>query len=276
MSTVLDDRRQAEPAATGDARLDALFVATAALLARTADLDAMIEAVVATVGPALGVDRCMIGLYPPDIERYSFQYIWHGPRAPVHERIVMLGRTRNPSFRLLLTGATYRCDDTEADPRIASMRGFYRRYGIRSTLFHGLWRGGAWWGAVGVHSCAAPRTWREAEMRFLAALADQIALAIDLIRWRERAGQSAAALAGPAAPPRDPPTDRQLAEAGVTTAERRVLRLLARGLTNAEIAGELNVSRRTVESHVTSMLGKLGLRNRVELARLFLRRAEGP
>jgi GAF domain-containing protein len=254
--------------------LDALFFRVAAGLAAASDLDDMIEAVVATIGPGLAVDRCMIGLYPPDIDRYSFQYIWHGPGARPFDRITMLGVDRNPSFRLLLSGATYRCNDTLNDPRIADLREFYDSYGIRSTMFHGLWREGAWWGAVGLHVCAAPRFWSDGEARFIEAIADQIAMAIDLFRWRERARDNASEVT-PSKTLARPPTDRELAESGVTAAEHRVLRLVARGMTNAEIAGELNVSRRTVESHVTSMLSKLMLRNRVELARLFLGREPG-
>ena len=53
----------------------------------------------------------------------------------------------------------------------------------------------------------------------------------------------------------------------LTPTETKVVNFVAQGMSNREIAGELKVSQRTVESHVSNMLNKTGLHNRTELSR---------
>ncbi len=53
----------------------------------------------------------------------------------------------------------------------------------------------------------------------------------------------------------------------LTPTELKVVQLVAKGMANREIAGQLNVSQRTIESHVSNMLNKTSLNNRTELAR---------
>ena len=70
-------------------------------------------------------------------------------------------------------------------------------------------------------------------------------------RWREGEGE-----------PEDPLTPREL----------EIVKLIAEAHTNRQIAAALNLSEKTVESHRSNVLAKLGMRDRVELARYAIRR----
>ncbi|WP_372594880.1 response regulator [Actinotalea sp.] len=67
----------------------------------------------------------------------------------------------------------------------------------------------------------------------------------------------------PSSPAGDAPMDR------LTTRERDVLRLINDGLSDRDIATALTISRRTAESHVSSILRKLEVRNRTDAARHY-------
>lgn len=78
---------------------------------------------------------------------------------------------------------------------------------------------------------------------------------LDPVVTRDLIRRAIPALAAPAAPPRfDALSEREV----------QVLRLLAQGMSNAEIADALVVTEATVKSHVSRLLAKLGLRDRVQ------------
>lgn len=63
------------------------------------------------------------------------------------------------------------------------------------------------------------------------------------------------------------PTIKVRRNVELTPTELKVVQLVAQGKANREIAKIMEVSQRTIESHVSNMLGKTGLHNRTELAR---------
>src|SRR5215471_2350163 len=66
-------------------------------------------------------------------------------------------------------------------------------------------------------------------------------------------------------------TDRMF-KASLTARELEVLQLVATGLRNKEIAGELNISEETVQGHVKNILAKLSVHDRTEAVTVAIRR----
>lgn len=64
-----------------------------------------------------------------------------------------------------------------------------------------------------------------------------------------------------------PPAAKEAPVEALTPREVEVLRLIAQGYTNRQMADMLSISVRTVESHRSNLMGKLNLRSRVELVR---------
>lgn len=81
-----------------------------------------------------------------------------------------------------------------------------------------------------------------------------------------------ASLIGPAVRPTVPlpvvpaPVSEQLKFADLSSREIEVLRLIAKGATNREIAAALFISEGTVKNHISSILNRLGLRDRTQAA----------
>lgn len=93
-----------------------------------------------------------------------------------------------------------------------------------------------------------------------------------------RAGEEWFPLVGGPVTPRE--TQRELPihpkELGLTDRQGEVLALMLRGLPNKQIARQLNLSETTVKEHVTNILARLGVANRVAaITRLRGRRIEG-
>ena len=58
---------------------------------------------------------------------------------------------------------------------------------------------------------------------------------------------------------------------GLTEREREVVRAIADGMSNAEVAAALYMSEGTVRNHISAILAKLGLRNRTQIAVYYYR-----
>jgi DNA-binding CsgD family transcriptional regulator len=105
------------------------------------------------------------------------------------------------------------------------------------------------------------------EERFAAAWAAGQALTLEDAVAEAQAlvpGADAAVVPGPAPTVKPVPAERF----GLTPREREVLALLCQRLTNPEIAEQLFLSPRTVQSHTVSIFGKLGVADRREAAAL--------
>jgi DNA-binding CsgD family transcriptional regulator len=92
----------------------------------------------------------------------------------------------------------------------------------------------------------------------LLALGARPAAALVAKRLRERGARGI---------PRGPREATRTHPAGLTRREREVLALLEEGLRNSEIAARLVISEKTVDHHVSAILGKLGVGSRAEAVR---------
>jgi DNA-binding CsgD family transcriptional regulator len=107
--------------------------------------------------------------------------------------------------------------------------------------------------AMGVHLHGRGSARRaRALLNEAAELFDDIGMPGEATRVRERARRRLRRLLG--AEPKQPHLPL-----GLTTREVEVLRLVANGMSNRQIADQLSVSEKTVEAHLTSILGKNGL-----------------
>lgn len=105
---------------------------------------------------------------------------------------------------------------------------------------------------------------------------DQRLAAQLLMRLYNREARHEEELAGPAAPPSGRPLEREEQEYSLllrtlTPRELEVLRLVARGQTNQQIADDLFISTSTVKNHVHRIIAKLGVSDRLQAAALAIK-----
>jgi DNA-binding CsgD family transcriptional regulator len=146
-----------------------------------------------------------------------------------------------------------------------------------------MWGGAAKvWQDLGCPHRAGYALWRQAQAQLdagqaptaAAAALRTAATAADghaplLARIRALADRARIPLQSPsAATPQTSPQDKLRSPYGLTGRELAVLRLVAAGRSNAQIGAELFISRATASVHVTSILRKLGVTNRVQAAAL--------
>jgi ATP/maltotriose-dependent transcriptional regulator MalT len=115
------------------------------------------------------------------------------------------------------------------------------------------------------------KAFAEDEPELAIAESKQALDAFELRRAARDADAAAALLRSLGASGRSAPKGRE----PLTGRESEVLELLGHGLSNPQIAERLFISRKTVEHHVGSILGKLGLRNRAEAAAYVAREGIG-
>lgn len=122
----------------------------------------------------------------------------------------------------------------------------------------------AWWRALG---CPYEAAQAAADLEDEAALRDAHQT-LEALGARPLADRLARRLRerGVRGLPRRPRSSTRANPAGLTTRQIEVLRLVAEGLRNAEIADRLCVSPKTVDHHVSALLSKLGARTRSEAA----------
>jgi ATP/maltotriose-dependent transcriptional regulator MalT len=92
---------------------------------------------------------------------------------------------------------------------------------------------------------------------------DPVARGLDL---QQVVGHALALLAAKPEPPRHHPARPESGAPPLTQREREIATLIARGLTNRAIAKQLVITERTAETHVSNILGKLGLDTRSQIA----------
>jgi DNA-binding CsgD family transcriptional regulator/tetratricopeptide (TPR) repeat protein len=227
------------------------------LLARRGDPVA--EGMLAAAWEQAQRHRLLLGLAYAGIARV--EWAWLAGQPEVAERVAafLLPRTEHPG----------------AAPFRGELLRYLARAGLPAESFDGCPPGYA----AGLEGDwrAAAAAWRAAGDPYETALelaesgepdaTGEALLALEQLRAEPAAARVRERLRAMGAPvPRGPRAVTRANPAGLTPRQLAVLGLLREGMTNAEIAGRLVLSVRTVDHHVAAVLDKLGVRSRREAA----------
>lgn len=219
------------------------------------------------------VDLLGDGFWRPDVDVAVvcglFSAVWLGERAAVErwEGLALSGRTsaaRSKKGRRAYALA-------ERSARLGETQRALDLFGESAEYFSGV--GGSLVGQTLARLRRAELLFARKSLNDGAAAANDLAFVETLWRktkatWYLGKLHEAAASRGLNFPSGrgQPPARTRDGSVGLTPREREVAVLVARGLTNLQIADELTISERTVEGHVERILGKLEFRSRAQIA----------
>ena len=123
---------------------------------------------------------------------------------------------------------------------------------------------------VGVHTYVPDRSLHQSQIVAARARLGEAPFAAAWTEGRAMSPEQAVEFALGQKPSLEPTATPETYPEGLSTREAEVLRLVAMGLTNAEVAGKLYLSSRTVDWHLSSIYRKLGLHSRAEATRFVI------
>uniref|UniRef100_A0A831TFK3 PAS domain S-box protein n=1 Tax=Thermorudis peleae TaxID=1382356 RepID=A0A831TFK3_9BACT len=266
-------RRAAEEARRQAARVQMLAEASRIFAEASLDFRAVLHAVGRFIGERLG-ELCIIRLLSDDGRWLEPAMVYHPDSAvqrALRDVVAMtpLRADQGISGKVVQSGEALLIPDLAALPpeKRRSLMPSYelvREYfDARSLLAAPLREQGQVIGAVCLARNDPRRPYTMDDQLLLQELADRAALAIANARLYERIMQRERRVLGSFASTSGERHAAVIPEP-LSKREREVLRYLAQGLTNREIADTLHVSQGTVKAHVESIIGKLGVANRTQ------------
>jgi len=247
------------------------------------EFDEKLLKIVNICGKKFNSSRFMIGLFGSDIEEYTFQYIYESEKTKKlkSSAMTMKGSKLNSGFNEQLNRKVYFCNDTTKTKIHNDLITFYKKHHIKSTIFVGIWKKDLWCGTIGMHECFKKRIWKKNEINLLLLVSKIITIFYSINHSNDLTNiqnekmllleenlQKSLIINNSIFS--NKLENKNKLDKLISSAELRVLKKLVEGNTNSEIAQKLNLSIRTIETHITSMLAKLQMKNRVQLVRFAL------